>query len=300
MSERADKTQKLYKIDQAAREKAERLYRESGFEFEGDFFAHVISIHELQQMKDGLGAGYQKIISNAEFHAKSLVDAITSIIQAENIDRIALAETHEEKVAGLASELYAQQDEITQLKRLHQDATEQAAQSMDENAELRKYINNIESLNAKNEEILAENRERIERLSKMVTDGQDAINQKQELEFKISEISRISDQQSRELKEAQKAAEEEVRHFHDDLTRMENQCAEKIQNITERAEIAQERAVLAVRRELEDQANNERAELTKQLQTSQRESNAEVRRLYEEVDKLRQQLSTLSEQQHKK
>jgi hypothetical protein len=85
------------------RELAENLFRESGIEFEGDFLGHVMATYELQQMKNGLGAGYQKQITQLEYHMKSVVDSFTSMLQMEQGDRIQLAEGYEEKVNTILS-----------------------------------------------------------------------------------------------------------------------------------------------------------------------------------------------------
>ncbi|AKG36073.1 hypothetical protein [Paenibacillus durus] len=269
MSEKAAKTQKLYKPTVEARELAERLFKESGIEFEGDFFAHVMTTYELQQMKNGLGAGYQKQISSLEYHMKSVLEHFTSMLQTEHSERTQLADGYEEKVTGLAAELSIQQDEIAELNNMLKEAAEQSGKLIDDNTELRKYTANIENLNAKNEEILAENKERIERLSKMVADAQDAVIQKQELEARISEISKISEKQAEELAAERKAAEALESAQEERVKQLSEQHKDELERAAERSEIAQEKAILA----------------------AERKHSEEVRKLYDEMDKLRQQLA---------
>lgn len=287
----SEKTQKLYKTDMDARELAEKLFRESGIEFEGEFFAHVMATYELQQMKNGLGAGYQKIISNAEYHAKSLIDALTSIIQTEQGDRIHLSEVHEEKLNDLANELSTQQDEIIGYREREKLMIEEQAKLIKLSADQQKEIAATQQINEKNETILTENKERIERLSKMVSDGQDAVIQKQQMELRISEISEISKQQAKDLKEASESLEALRMAQEEQIKQLMDKHTDELLRAGERADIAQEKAVFVIRRELTDLADKERTEFTKQLQAVEREHSTEIRRLYGEMDKLRQQFT---------
>lgn len=287
-----EKTQKLYKTNVAIREKAEQLFRDSGFEFEGEWFGYVMSTYELHTLKSGLGAGYQKIIAQAEYHTKSLIDALTAIVTTEAGERTQLLEEHAEKVAQLSDEITAQQDELSALNKLQRETALEAGKIADENAELRKYIANLENLNGKNEEILKENKERLEKLAEMVADGQDAVIQKQDLEYRISEISQISIKQAEELATLQES-KEALRAVHEEqLRQLDAKHADDLQRAAERADLAQERAIMAVRRELTEQADKERSELMKQMQAEDKQHTAEIRQLLDEMDKLRQQVAS--------
>jgi len=283
----SEKTQKLYKTDTEARELAERLFRESGIEFEGEFFAHVMSTYELQQMKNGLGVGYQKQISQLEYHVKSVVDLFLSMLNTEHGDRIQLSESYEEKLNGLALELSNQQDEIKEYGRREHLMNEEQAKLLKITEDQLKEIANIGQINGKNEEILAENRDRIERLSKMVADGQDAVIQKQDLEQRISEISKISNDLTKQLNDEKEVVEALRIAQEEQIKQMQEKHKETLERANDRAEIAKEKALLFA----QDQASKERGELMKQFQISEKDSSAEIRNLYSELDRLRQQLA---------
>ncbi len=292
MSEnKAEKTQKLYKTTSEARALAEQLFNESGIAFEGEFFAHVMATYELQQMKNGLGAGYQKQISSLEYHMKSVIEHFTSMLQTEQSDRVELAEGYEGKLINLANEVTEQQNEISILTKNLTETTEQAGKSMDEIRELRKYISNIENLNVKSEQILTENKERIERLSKMVTDGQDAVIQKQELELRISKISQISDEQDKEIKrlvaEHQRVMEQHTVQLQETKDRhkreLEETVAHHVRELKDtqiRSDLETEKALVTERRNLQDQ-----------ISTEHNLHITELRKLYADMDSLRQQLA---------
>ncbi|QQZ64580.1 hypothetical protein JI735_34700 (plasmid) [Paenibacillus sonchi] len=278
--EKLEKTQKLYKPTVAARELAERLFKESGIEFEGDFFAHVMATYELQQMKTSLGAGYQKQISSLEYHLKSVAEHFTSMLQTEHSERQELIEGYEEKVVNLSGELTAQQDEISHLKHKLAESDEHAGKTLDENTELRKYITSIENLNSKNEQILIENKDRIERLSKMVLDGQDAITKKQELETKVSELLQISNEQNRTIEQMTASQKEFSEAVKRDQKKAEEQHADRLKETKLSAKLEADQAMVELKRVLQDE-----------LAAARNEHASDLRKLYAEIDGLRQQLA---------
>ncbi|NHN33195.1 hypothetical protein [Paenibacillus agricola] len=291
MSEKIERTQKLYKPTIEGREKAEKLFRESGILFEGDFLDHVMSTYELQQMKNGLGAGYQKQISSIEYHVKSLVDHFTSMLTTEQGDRIQLSEGYEEKLNELALQLSVQQDELTEHKKIEQLMKEEQKGLEKDLVDLQKESGNLTQINNKNEEILVENKERIERLSKMVTDGQEAVLQKQELESKIFEITKLSEKQAEEL-QASREVIESIRLVHEDQIKMlTDKHADELQRAAERAILAQETALLTIERRLTEEFTNERLELSREIRNLEKRHSNEIRTLYSDMDKLRQQLA---------
>jgi uncharacterized ubiquitin-like protein YukD len=291
MSEKIERTQKLYKPTTGGRELAEKLFRESGILLEGDFFDHVMSTYELQQMKNGLGAGYQKQISSIEYHVKCLVDHFTSMLTTEQGDRVQLSEGYEEKINELALQLSVQQDELIEHKKNEQIMIEEQTRLAKQIIDLQKESGNLTQINNKNEEILVENKERIERLSKMLTDGQEAVLQKKDLETKIFEISKLSEKQEEEL-QASKEIIESIRLAHEEQIRMlADKHADDLQRAAERAKVTQEAALLAIERKLTDEHITERSELSREIRNLEKNHSTEIRNLYSEMDKLRQQLA---------
>jgi hypothetical protein len=291
----SEKTQKLYKTDTDARELAERLFEESGIKFEGDFFAHVMSTYELQQMKNGLGIGYQKQISSLEYHMKSVVDTFTAMLSTEAGDRLQLAEGYEAKLSGLAVELSTQQDEISEYKKREQLMSEEQAKILKRSEDQVKEIASLGQINDKNEEILAENKERVERLSKLVADGQDAVIQKQEIEARISEISKISEVRAKELLDARDAIEALRLAHEEQLRQLIVKNTDEQQIFAERAENIHSGELLALERRLQQEHIAERSELAREIRQTEKDHAVEIRKLYGEMDNLRQQLSAVQQ-----
>ncbi|MFB5269351.1 hypothetical protein ACE41H_21565 [Paenibacillus enshidis] len=241
---------KAYKVFDHVKEKVEDLFKQSGIEYEGDFLEHMASIYEMQQLKSGVGAGYQKQISTLEYHTKSVVDMFVSLIQTEAADRLQIAEDYEGKLGDRAAEIMAQQDEITRLNQALLGATEIINKQEKEIAETRQLVEALQKSSSKDEQILTENKERIERLSKMLSDTTNRVNQAVALEQRFTELTELTERQAREIAEAEAVYEE------------------RLQNAAERAEIAQEKALAA----------------------AERKHTAEIRALLDEASELRKQL----------
>lgn len=277
---KVERTQKLYKPEVEGKALAEELFKASGIENEGDFLTYVMEFYKFNQIKDSLGAGYQKQISSLEYHAKSIVELFTSMLQTENSDRRQLTEDYEAKITKYTEEISAQQDEVSQLKHNYDDITDQLSKTINDNMELRKYIASMETLNSKNDEILAENKERIERLSKLVSDGQDAIAKRQELESKMNEMLQQSKEQSMTIEKMSI----EHKEYSDSVERtkksMEEQHAVRLKEAKQIVKLEADQAMVDLRRELQDE-----------LSTAQKEHAKDLRQLYMDIDSLRQQLS---------
>lgn len=280
MSENEKRQPKSYKIFGQQREKVEDLFKQSGIEFEGDFLDHMASVYEMNQLKTGIGAGYQKQITTLEYHTKSIVDSFLSMVQTETADRLQVSEDYEGKLEVRANEVFAQQQEI---RSLINELDEKATESSDLKLKMKEQTQLIEALqksSAKDDLILIENRDRIERLSKMLTDSTDAVDHAKLLEQRFTELTKITEDQAKQLTEAQTQRELLERQHEDVIEALTSKHADELARGVERAEISQEKAVLAARRDLMEQVEKERGE-----------NNADIRRLYEELDKLRQQLS---------
>jgi chromosome segregation ATPase len=274
------RSSKAYKIFDNVREKVEALFRESGIDFEGDFLEHMASVYELNQLKTGVGAGYQKQITTLEYHAKSVVDIFVSMIQTEAADRISISEGYEEKIVDIASEIRTQQDEIKRLNQALAGTSGIIAKQEEDISEARKLTVTLQKSAAKDEQLLAENKERIDRLSRMLSDTTERVTQAEALEQRFSELTWLTEDQAKKLEKANTDLKAVSAEYEATLTKLYERHAEDLKRATARAEIDKERAVLAARRELSDQAEKER-----------KEHYAETKRLYSEVDKLRQQLA---------
>ncbi|KQY90950.1 hypothetical protein ASD24_24445 [Paenibacillus sp. Root52] len=271
---------KAYKVFDHVKEKVETLFKESGIEFEGDFLEQMASVYELNQLKTGVGAGYQKQISMLEYHTKHIVDSFVSLIQNEASDRLHITEEHEEKLGKLSLELSAQQDEINSLNSALKGSTEIIAKQEKELEDRDKLIIALQKSAEKDEQILAENKERMDRLSKMLSDNNDKVNRANEIEEEFTELTELTKKLENDLLNAEKSALEAKQQYEEELKRKDIAHQEQLMVASERAEIASEKAVVKIQRELTEQAEIDR-----------RDANAEIRRLYAELNDLRKQVA---------
>ncbi|GGG18252.1 hypothetical protein [Paenibacillus abyssi] len=279
MSDKIEKTTKAYKVSTDTREKLEELFQDSGFETEGGFIEHVAAVYEMQQLKNG-DAGYQKHIAALEYHTRSTVDLFMGMLQTESAERREMVEGFERKLYDRGNEIFTLQEEILSLKSQMEALAEQKNKIAEENGELRKDIGNLEQINKRDEELLSEYKERNERLSKLITENTEEVNAAKQLRQQVSELIKEKDATDRELANL-KGDFQSLQEIKDELLRKLREDHEReLQREQERAELAQERAVLAVRTELQDRQDKER--------TSYNES---LRKLYDELDRMRQQLN---------
>lgn len=299
------KTTKAYRLFGQQKEKVDALFKQSGIELEGDFLDHMASVYEMNQLKTGVGAGYQKQISTLEYHAKSIIDSFVALVQVESAERLQIAENYEGKLGDRAAEITAQQQEIIELKETIRNKEKADAELSKKISEQTQLIEALQKSAAKDEQILVENKERIERLSQMLADSAERVGRAEELERQFAELTRINEEQARQLAKDAAEREEAEGKFREELTRMETDHTVRLRAATERAEVAQEKAVLAAQREFNEIIDKERREYKEHnemrdkerreyhevLAKERQEHTQEIRHLYAEIDKLREQLA---------
>lgn len=162
------------------------------------------------------------------------------------------------------------------MKKEAQAGTEQRKQIGD----LEKHVQQLQQANERGEQLISEYKVRIDSLSALVADQQDAVNQAKAPDYRLTELTRLTDSQALEIEALTVEHEREI-HRREELSQDSAvRHQREIEDIKARAELEQEKALLAERRQLQDQLNVEREV-----------NNAEQRKLYADMDKLRQQLA---------
>lgn len=282
-----EKTTKAYKVDPEIRTKVETLFADSGLSTEGEFLAHLASLFEMQQMKEGSAAGYAKQINELEIHARRTVELFLSMIQTEAAEKADLSDVHAEQLSEQRNAYLDAQEQIQTLLRDSDQAWSEVKELKEDVAESMKLVQQLQKTNERSEELIGEYRQRIDDMSKIVTDQREATAEAADLRKKVDALSQVVYERDREIAQMRDALEASQKRSADDIRQLSEQHAAELQRATERAEIAQEKAVLAARRD---------AEATREaLLREGREANdanlKEIRLLYAEVDKLRQQLA---------
>lgn len=250
------------------------LFANSGFSEQEEFVLHLTALYEMEQLKNGEYAGYSKQLDEMALHSRRMTELFLSLIQTESHLRSQMGEDHSASIAVAANELSSQQDEIRamagELKKEQQAGAEQLKQI----GELEKHVLQLQQVNERGEQLISEYKGRIDSLSALVADQQESVNRATASDQRLTELTRLTEDQAREIDRHKQALQEAADKHERDLSDMHA-----------RAELDQEKALLAERRDLQDQLNTEREA-----------NNTEQRRLYAEMDKLRQQLVTVKQQ----
>ncbi|QNR70558.1 hypothetical protein IAQ67_29310 (plasmid) [Paenibacillus peoriae] len=280
-----DKVSKGYKVDPEVKEKVERLFEESGLPTQESFLVHMAELFELQQMKS-LGS-YTKDIEQLEYHTSSTVKLFMSMLQSENASRLNLSEQYEEKLTERGNDLFNQEKELHELRSLLKENEETLARQMKDNAEQLTLIEQLRDNKEKSDLLVEEYKEKIDNLTSLIGQYQEAAQENKELSARVAALSineskqvEVIERLENQISTLQKKAAEEIEQ-------LENRHKEATERLTERLEVQQQRELLKVQGEYQAKIEKMSAEATERLQTATQESTAEIRKLYSEINQLR-------------
>ncbi|MEK3987432.1 hypothetical protein MHB77_29305 [Paenibacillus sp. FSL K6-3166] len=269
MSDDKKTVTKGFKVTPDNKKFIDDLFAASGFADQEEFLLHLAALYEMEQLKNGEYAGYSKQLDEMGFHTRRMTELFLGMIQTESHLRSQLSEDHAIRLADVSSEIATQQDEIRNITVELKNETQAGAEQRKQIGELEKHVQQLQQANERGEQLISEYKGRIDSLSALVADQQESVNQAKAVDQRLTELSKLTEEQARKIERKAEAS-------HEDALKHERELSE----LRSRAELEQEKALLAERRQLQDQLNAEREA-----------NNAEQRRLYADLDKLRQQLS---------
>lgn len=272
-----EKTTKAYKVDPDVRSKVEELFQQSGVTTEGDFLDHMASVYAMHLAK--AGTGYEKQIASLEYHTKSIIEGVLSMLHTEAAERVKLSEGFEQKLTERAASVWEQEQQI---RELSVELEQLKKAGVDYGTQINGYQRQVQQLhigNERAEQLLSEYRERIETLSGILAENQKTVDAAGHVRAKLDEWVSVATQNARE-RDAVRAELEAVQKEHDQaIAALSASHTWEIENVQLRSDLAKDKAVLAAKREAQDLLEAERAA-----------HNEQVRTLYEELDKVRRQL----------
>lgn len=266
------KTTKAYKISPELKEKLERLAAESGLETQEAFIEQLAALYELQQLKEGSGSGYAKQIEEYEYHSRRGAELIVSIVQTEAAERLQLSQQHEEKQAAVAAELFAQQDEIAELRKAAKAQAEELARLAKENEAQARLIEQLEAAARDKGLLVDQYREKVDTLSGLVNEYKAAAEENKDLKTDISRLTGITE------KQGERAAALEA-----DLAAMDELRAEQLRQAEER----QREALELLTKQKEAEKKEALADLRERQQDKLEKATEEIRTLYAQIEQLR-------------
>ncbi|QHW35450.1 hypothetical protein GZH47_31625 (plasmid) [Paenibacillus rhizovicinus] len=202
------------------------------------------------------------------------------MIQTEHSRRMDLEQQHSEKMEQASGEVFSALAELKSLKESLDLRNEENAELLESRDSLNVAIKQLEALRKKDEELAESYKRQISELSKIVAEQKEAADKAIELEAATNRLSKQTEHLAFELSEARESLEKVADKHATDVKRLEASYIERSQVAETRAQLAQGQAVL----EMEIRLRAEKA-------ASDTANNETIRKLYEQLDALRQQLS---------
>ncbi|MDQ0914123.1 hypothetical protein, partial [Paenibacillus sp. V4I5] len=144
MSSTEAKTTKAYKITNDLKVKLERLAEESGLETQEAFIEQLASMYELQLLKQGTGSGYAKQIDELEYHTRRNAEIFIGMINTEAAERLNLSQQHTDALANRAETIFAQEQEITEMKKEVKALADEMGRLIKENGSQAKLVEQLQ------------------------------------------------------------------------------------------------------------------------------------------------------------
>ncbi|WP_101809500.1 hypothetical protein [Paenibacillus pasadenensis] len=277
-------TTKGFRTTEGTKARAEAALEAAGLPKGTDMLEYMASLVELQNMKTG-ALGYDKQLEELEYHTKRTGELFLSMIQTEGALRHQLTEDHAEKQAKASEQLHTAEVEIQEL-RSRVKAVDLELQEMAQTAEERaKTIKSLESVNEKNDELVATYRKEISELQGTVARQIEATENAGKLDLALQETKRKTAELEKQLQEEQKMRHEAELRNQEDAARNEVVFQERLDRAQEKAELQRQTELVQLRAQLQSSAS-ESAE--KRL--------GEIRDLYVQLAAVKDELSAIKEE----
>lgn len=270
------KTTKAYKISPELKEKLERLAAESGLETQEAFIEQLAALYELQQLKEGNGSGYAKQIEELEYHLSRPLALFTSMIETESAARLDMSQQHEEKQAVAAGELFAQQQEIADLRKAEKAQAEELARLTRENEQQAKLVEQLEAAARDKGLLVEEYRAKNDTLTGLVNEYKAAADENKDLQTKVNELTRVNIEQAADLMNLEADLQYEKEQAEERLSQLGERHREALERLSERKDTEKERAELAIQKEYQAK-----------LEAAQTEATGKIRELYAQIEQQR-------------
>lgn len=266
------KTTKAYKVSSELKEKLERLAAESGLETQEAFIEQLAALYELQRLKEGSGSGYAKQIEEYEYHSRRGSELIVSIVQTEAAERLQQTQQHEETLAIRSATIFAQEQEIAELKKDAKLQAEELARIVKENDTNVKLVEQLQE-SVRDKGLIADQRgQEIATLSGIINEYKAAAEENKELKTEVSRLTMLSEKQAEQIEELK--IDKEV--IDDERVRQLEQAAER-----------QREALELLSKQKDAERKEALADLRDKQQDKIEKATEEIRALYAQIEQLR-------------
>lgn len=293
----SEKVTKGYKVSPDSKQYVEELFAGSEFSDQGDFLLHIAALYEKQKLRNNEVSGYAAQLDEMDFHTRRITELYLSMIMTEQSGRLRLGEEYAERMSELSDIISGQQDEIRGLSDDLNRATTLTGNLHKQIGELERNVQQLQQANERGEDLISEYKSRIDSFSGLLNRQTEEVNQSKALQQELTELTKLTnnyqEQISRLAEERDRLlaiAAQDKKETEERLAKERKEAAERhLRELTDaklRAELEADKALVTLRRELQDELATERAGHT-----------AELRKLYADIDALRQQMALATSQQ---
>ncbi|WP_150274083.1 hypothetical protein [Paenibacillus tepidiphilus] len=276
----SEKITKGYKISQESKQHIEELFAGSEFNDQGDFLLHMASLYEMQKLKNNEVAGYAKQLDELDFHTRRISELFLSMVMVEQTSRVRVGEEHAERVGELSSVISSQHDEIRQLSEDLGKAAALTGNMQKQIEELEKHVQQLQQANERGEDLISEYKTRFDSFSGLLASQAEEVNQAKALQSQLTELTKLTDDQRREIEQLSALSKQLQATADKERKETSERHVRELQDAKFRADLEADKALVNLRRELQDELSNERSSHM-----------VEIRKLYAEINDMRQQLT---------
>jgi chromosome segregation ATPase len=278
-----------FKVSDELYEKVKMMIENSGSSSK-EWFERAVALAEVQDLKEG-SPDYKQDLSELEVHTTRIYELVANMIQrAHYIKEDAIRELAEKlnsrelMISSLQADVKALQDRLYQL-----DA--EAKQAISEKDELNKQLEEQRGVNANNQALIQEYKDKIDTLSSLVNQYKDYATENTDLKEEIANLKeRFAAEKDTLLAEFEQkesqwelSIEELKSTVHDQEDQIEKLNREnevqkvnhvnELNRLTEAKDLAKERATLEIERKYQEK-----------LQEIHEQYNEKIARLYEKFE----------------
>ncbi|AWP25385.1 hypothetical protein [Paenibacillus sp. Cedars] len=279
---------KSIRVRPEIKQKVEELFAESGLPTEGEFLEYMAQLVEMQQLKEGVAAGYRKLLEEREYHKRRDEEIFMMMIQSEAAARLELTQGHEAVLAERNAAFLAQEQTIADMTIEMKQLKDEGGRLSKENSDQAKQIAQYEDNTKKSNLLLEQYEEKNKALSAQLTDFQETMDENKELHRQVDELSRQAEKQTDQIASLEREQQRIEQQHAERIAQLEARHAEELERLKEKLDVQRERELVQARSEYQEKLEKVNAEAT----AKQQESTALITKLYEQINELREQLQT--------
>lgn len=258
-------------------EEAITMFQQLGGGSSNDWLEKVADMFIMEQLKEG----------NPEFVTElKELDALQGRVYrmvANMVDRVGsekqeVTARHREQIEELRLQIESLVVELTDQKKLTKIAEETITQAAKDKADMEKQVKQLEESAENNRELIASQKEKIGQLGDLVGEYKAAYDERNGIRDQLVAAQDTIEKLRRELAEERETVESLAKIGDERVRQAEERHQAELERQLDRKEVEHEREILRLRTELHAES-----------QKATQEATAEIRSLYERMDKLREE-----------